>query len=72
MGVLYVSFGSEVRPRTFVSIAMGSAFLCILGPYIYSAGSCVIRVQGGLSVYSMKLYCFVQAKTLCRYGCIYV
>ena len=31
--VLYVSFGSKVRPRTFGGIAMGSALLCILGPY---------------------------------------
>ena len=32
MGVLYVSFGSKVRPRTFGCVAMGSALLCILGP----------------------------------------
>ena len=32
MYVLYVSFGSEVRPRTFGCVAMGSALLCILGP----------------------------------------
>ena len=30
--VLYVSFGSKVRPRTFWYVAMGSALLCILGP----------------------------------------
>ena len=30
--VLYVSFGSKVRPRTFGCVAMGSALLCILGP----------------------------------------
>ena len=29
MCVLYVSFGSKVRPRTFGCIAMGSAFLFI-------------------------------------------
>ena len=28
--VLYVSFGSKVRPRTFGCVAMGSALLCIL------------------------------------------
>ena len=27
--VLYVSFGSKVRPRTFECVAMGSALLCI-------------------------------------------
>ena len=32
MCVLYVSFGSKVRPRTFGCVAMGSALLCILGP----------------------------------------
>ena len=26
-------FGSKVRPRTFGCVAMGSALLCILGPY---------------------------------------
>ena len=28
--VLYVSFGSKARPRTFGCVAMGSALLCIL------------------------------------------
>ena len=32
MCVLYVSFGSKVRPRTFRCDAMGSALLFILGP----------------------------------------
>ena len=32
MCVLYVSFGSMVRPRTFGSVAIGSTLLCILGP----------------------------------------
>ena len=31
MCVLYVSFGSKVRHRTFGRVAMGSALLCILG-----------------------------------------
>ena len=30
--MLYVSFGSKVRPRTFGCVAMGSALLGILGP----------------------------------------
>ena len=29
------------------------------------------RVQVVLSGFSMRLFCFVQAKTFCRYGCIY-
>ena len=41
MCVLYVSFGSKVRLRTFVCVAMGSAVLCILRSRlrVYSAGS---------------------------------
>ena len=29
MFVLYVSFGSKVRPKTYGCVAMGSALLCI-------------------------------------------
>ena len=29
------------------------------------------RVQVVLSGFSMRLFCFVQAKTFCGYGCIY-
>ena len=32
MYVLYVSFVSKIRPRTFGYVAMGSALLCISGP----------------------------------------
>ena len=43
-----------------------------LGPdCLYSAGSGVNRVQVVLSGFSVRLFCFVQAKTLCRYGCMY-
>ena len=38
---------------------------------VYSAGSGVNRVQVVLSVFSVRLLCFVQARTLCRYGCMY-
>ena len=74
MCVLYVSFGSKVRPRTLGCVAIGSAVLCILRSryIVYSAGSGVNRVQVVLSEFSMRLFCFVQAKTLCRYGCIYL
>ena len=73
MCVLYVSFGSKVRPRTFRCIAMGSALLCILRSrlLVYSAGSGVNRVQVVLSGFCMRLFCFLQAKTLCRFGCMY-
>ena len=32
MCVLYVSFWSKVRPRTFGCVAMGGAFCVFLGP----------------------------------------
>ena len=34
MCVLYVSFGSKVRPRTFGCIAMGSKLLFIVRSYV--------------------------------------
>ena len=66
-------FGSKVRPRTFGCVAMSSALLYIVRSrlLVYSAGFCVNRVHVGLSGISMRLFCFVQAKTLCRYGCMY-
>ena len=74
MCVLYVSCGSKVRPRTFGCVAKDSALLCIVRSrlFVYSAGSGVNRVQVVLFGFSMRLFCFVQAKTLCRYGCIYL
>ena len=62
MGVLYVSFGSKVRPRTFGCVAMGSTLLCIFMSrlFVYYAGSGVNRVQVVLSGFSMRfLFCFV-------------
>ena len=51
---------------------MGSALLFIVRSrlLVYSAGSGVNRVQV-LSGFSKRLFCFVRAKTLCRYGCMY-
>ena len=45
MCVLYVSFGSKVRPRTFECVAMNSAVLFILRSrlLVYYAGSGVTR-----------------------------
>ena len=72
--VLYVSFGSKVRPRTFGCVAMGSALLCILRSrlLLYYAGSGVNRVQVVLSGFNVILFCLVQAKALCRYGSMYL
>ena len=73
MYVLYVSFGSKVRSRTFGCVAMGSKVLFIFRSrlLLYSAGSGVNRVQVVLSGFSVRLFSFVQVKTLCRYGCMY-
>ena len=73
MCVLYVSFWSKVRPRTFVYVAMWSAVLFIFRYrlLVYSGGSGVNRVQIVLPGFSVRLICFVQTKTLCRYGCMY-
>ena len=73
MCVLYVSFGSKVRPRTSRCVAMDSALLFIVRSrlLVYSAGSGVNRVPVVLSGFSKRLFCFVQTKTVCRYGCMY-
>ena len=73
MCVLYVSFGSKVRPRTFGCVAIGSSLLFIVRSrlLVYSAGSGMNSVQVVLSGFSKRLFCFVQAKTLCRYGSMY-
>ena len=72
MRVLYVSFGSKVSPRTYGCVPMGSALLFIVRSrlFVYSAGSGGNRVQVVLSGFSKRVFCFVQAKTLCRYDCI--
>ena len=61
MCVLYVSFGSNVRPRTFGCVAMGSAVFYIFRSrlLLYSAGSGVNRVQVVLSGFSVRLFCFL-------------
>ena len=73
MCVVYVSFGSKVRPRTVACVAMGSVLLCIFRSrlLVYSAGSGVNRVQVVLSGFSMRLFCFVQEKLL-YVGMVYV
>ena len=73
MCVLYASFGSEVRPINFGCVAIGTALLFIVMSrlLVYSAGSGVNRVQVVLSGLSKRLFCFVQSKTLCRYGYMY-
>ena len=59
MCVMYVSFGSKVRPKTYGCVAMGSALLFIVRSrlLIYSAGSGVNRVQVVLSGFSERMFC---------------
>ena len=56
MCVLYLSFGSKVRPRTFGCVALGSVLLFIVRSrlLVYSAGSDVNRVQ--VVLFRQKLY----------------
>ena len=62
MCVLYVSFGTTVRPRAFGCVSMGSALLFILRSrlVVYTAGSGLNRVQVVLSGFCMRLFCFVD------------
>ena len=64
MSVLYVSFGSKVRPRTFGCVAIGSAMLFIVRSklLVNSAMSGVNRVQVVLSGFSKRLFCFFPGK----------
>ena len=68
-----MSFRSKVRPITCGYVAMGSAVLFIFRSrlLLYSAGSGVHRVQVVLSGFIVRLFCFVQTKTVCRYGCMH-
>ena len=56
MYVLYVSFGSKVRPRNFGCVSMVSDVLFILRSrlLLYSAGSGVNRLQVVLSVIQLS------------------
>ena len=72
--MLYVSFGSKVKPKTFGCVAMRSAVLFIFSfrLLLYSAWFGVNRVQVVLSGFSVRWFCFVQAKIACMYGCMYL
>ena len=64
MCVLYVSFGSKVRPRSIGCVAMGSAVLFILRLklLLYSEVYGVNIVQVVLSGFSVRVFSCVQAK----------
>ena len=65
MCVLYVSFGSKVRLRTFGCVAMGyfNVQIVVILRRVWSE-----QIASGFSV---RFLCFIQAKTLCRHGCMY-
>ena len=73
MCLMYVSFGSKVRSRTFGCVAMGSAVLFIFRSrlLLYSAGSGVNRVQVAFSGLNVRFVLFCPGKTLCKYGSMY-
>ena len=74
MCVLYVSYGSNIRPIIFGCISMGSQVLFIFKmsrSLLCSPVSGVSREQVVLSGFSVRLLCFLQTKTLCRFGCMY-
>ena len=52
---------------------MGSGVLFILRSrlLLYSAGYGVNRVQAVFPGFSVRLFCFAQAETVCRYGFMY-
>ena len=64
MCMLYVSVGSKLRSITFWWGAIGSSVLFILRSrlLLYFVASGVNRVQVVLSGFSVRLFCFVQAK----------
>ena len=71
MCVLYVSFGSKVRPRTFGYVVMYSGVLFIFRSrlLLYSARSGVNRVQVVLSGFSVRLFCLSRQKLTGMVGC---
>ena len=64
--MLYLSFGSKVRPRTFACIVMGSTVLFILKSRLLlnSAGSGVNRVQVVLSEFCVKIFFVLSRQKL--------
>ena len=74
MCVLYVSFGSKVRPITFGGVAMGSALLFIGRSrlLVYSAGSGVNKgcfVLCWQKLYVGMVYVFLGCTRTCVCGC---
>ena len=63
MCVLYVSFGSKVRPRTFGCVAMGSALLFIVRSRLLVYYNTRVTLMYTIWLYNMVIRCrCVQAK----------
>ena len=74
MCVLYISFGSKVRHRTYGCVAMGSALLFIVRSklLVYYAGSGVNRVQVVLSRQKLYVGMVVCISWLHSYLCVWM
>ena len=71
MWVAYVSFGSNVSPRIFGFLTVGSMSLliCRLRVLLYCAGSGVNSVVVVLVVLRESWFCRVQSCICCKYCC---
>ena len=81
MCVLYLSFGSKVRPRTYGCIAMGSALLFIVRSRLLfcrvwceQSASCLDLVRGCFVLSRQKLYVgmVVSISWLHSYLCVWI
>ena len=72
MCVLYVSFGSKVRRRTFECVSMGSAVLFIYRSrlLLYSAEYGMNRLQVFLSGFSVRMYVWLYVFLGCTRACV--
>ena len=69
MCVLYVSFGSKVRPRTFGCVAMGSALLFIVRSRLLIYSAEVVLFCPGKNFVYVWLYVFLGCTRTCVCGC---
>ena len=66
-------FRSKVWPGIFGCVAMGSPvwFILRFRLLLYSAASGLNRVHVVFSGFSVRLFCFIKAKTVCMFACMY-
>ena len=68
--MLYVSFESKVRPRTFGCVAMGSALLFILGPYCSYILLVIVRAAGAIWLNPFATVLFSVCSTVTVECCV--